>query len=322
MHGGNKKFWILEACLLGLVILALSMLLAGSRPARKKRVVCVLNDSSDQNWTDLYEGMRLSARQHDIEFVMADTEKMQSPSEMREIIADEALDGIDALIVQQIGQDEKAILPEKLSASIPKVYLNGNCEADSKNINVSLEADAVGEKLVKEIEKDLKDLSGKTAGLVLPETQSPVSEKCKTVIEKLLKEKNTEIIWEIHVSDQTENTQENLAAQKAPDIVIGCDSECLSEAAACIGNGGLVNARIYGIGNSEECIQDLDHDTIQGILVPDSFLMGYTAMEESWQMLRHHGTGENAEITGRYFRKTDIFKTRGSQMYLFPMQQM
>lgn len=323
MKKSRKSFWIIEILLFVLLIWIFGMIWSGSKPGRKKRVVCVVNDSTAQQWSDLYEGMQLSARQHGIEFVMADTEKLRDAADVRDVIADEATDGIDALIVEQIGMDAKDILPETLGKKVPKVYLNGSGATDAKNVNISLRTEWMMEKIVQEMKKDASnDLSGRTAGMLISEGSNPYFSSCQKTMTSILKKEGIGLSWTVRTAENAADTEKKLKAQERTDYMFAFDDNALAVAADCAEKAVLPGTVVYGIGNAEASIGYLDSGTIKGLLVPDTFLMGYQAMEDSVRMLEHHGAGSDSKVGGRYFRQEDLFRSKSSQGYLFPRDQM
>lgn len=323
MKKSRKSFWIIEILLFIVLIWIFAMIWSGSKPGRKKRVVCVVNDSTAQRWSSLYEGLQLSARQHGVEFVMADTEQLRDASDVRDVIADEATDGIDALIVEQVGMDAKAILPKTLGRKVPKVYLNGTGTADSENVNISLKTEWMMEKIVQEMKKDASnDLSGRSAGMLLPNGDNPYISSCRKEMTSILKKEGISLLWTVHAAANTADTEKKLKAQKRTDYIFAFEDNTLAIAADCAEKAALPGTVVYGVGNSEASVGYLDNGTIKGILVTDTFLMGYQAMEDSIQMLEHHSAKGGSEVGGRYFRQEDLFRSKSSQDYLFPRDQM
>lgn len=322
MKKSRKSFWIIEILLFILLIWIFAMIWSGSKPGRKKRVVCVVNDSTAQQWSDLYEGMQLSARQHGIEFVMADTEKLRDAADVRDVIADEATDGIDALIVEQVGMDAKAILPKTLGKKVPKVYLNGSPQADSGEVNISIKTKWMMQKIVQEMKQDASnDLSGRTAGILLSDSKNPYFSSCQETMTSILQREGIGLSWTIHTAENMTDTEKRLKAQTRTDYIFAFDDTALAAAADCAEKAILPGTVVYGIGNAEASIGYLDSGTIKGLLVPDTFLMGYQAMEDCARMLEHHGVN-GSEVSGRYFRQEDLFRSKSSQGYLFPREQM
>lgn len=323
MKKSRKVFWIVEILLLALLIWIFGMIWSGSKPGRKKRVVCVVNDSTAQQWSDLYEGLQLAARQHNVEFVMADTEKLKNTRDVRDVIADESTDGIDALIVEQIGMNADDILPKELGKKVPKVYLNGSETDNAKNAGISFQTEWMMKKLVKEVKKDAgNDLAGNTAGILLPNGRTPYFSDCQERMEELLKKEGVAVSWTLYTPERASDMEKMMELQEKTDFIFIFDDNTLEAAAACAKKGELNGADIYAVGSAENSIAYLDDGTIQGLLVPDIFMMGYRAMEDSVQMLDHRQVKSREEIGGRYFRRKDLFQSENNQVYLVPREQM
>lgn len=323
MKKGKKTFWILEILLCVVLLWIFGMIWRGNKPVRKKRIVCVVNDSSSQRWMDMYEGMQLFAKRHNLEFIMADTERMQTASEVKEVIADEMTDGMDALIVEQIGADPDDMLPESLGRNIPKVYLNGQKESNLKEVSVSFAAKKMVQKIFQEMRQDEGDLlSGGTVGMIFPNSSNPYFAECLKQAEKEMKKEGMEEEWILHLSSQDQEGQKQLRSQQKADYIIAFDDASLKAAGECAQNGGVKGNGIYGVGNSEDTIWYLEHGIIQGMFVPDTFMMGYRAMEASFDLLEHRSIKENLDVSGRYFRKEDLFASRKNQAYLFPREEV
>ena len=73
--------------------------------------------------------------------------------------------------------------------------------------------------------------------------------------------------------------------RKSVDVIIALDNDSLEAAAHYTQETGRSFIELYGVGDSEEVIYDLDTGVIRSLIVIDHYDMAYSAVEALWKQL-------------------------------------
>ena len=139
-------------------------------------------------------------------------------------------------------------------------------------------------------------------------------------MEEILKDTGAECCWVI--SDPHAETGINsLKDQPEVDLVIALDDHSLITAAEYAAANNLHGALVYGIGNSTEAAYYLDTGTVECLVVPDGFSLGYQSLTETAASLGHFFRKMNSrKVSYTIIRREELF-TRKNQEILFMMSQ-
>ena len=86
------------------------------------------------------------------------------------------------------------------------------------------------------------------------------------------------VLWSLYEGGETRD--QILAGQEETDFVIALDNASLISAGAASSSNDLHGALVYGIGNSTEAVYYLDVGSVECLVVPDEFSMGYESLNE------------------------------------------
>lgn len=128
------------------------------------------------------------------------------------------------------------------------------------------------------------------------------------------------LIWE--VSEPPQKEEETVLERKSKvDFVIALDDYSLVLAGQTAAANNLHGALVYGIGNSMEAVYCLDTDSVQCLLVPDDFDMGYQSVTEAAEGFGYmRGKAENRTVSFTVMRRENLF-SKENQEILFTMSQ-
>ena len=81
------------------------------------------------------------------------------------------------------------------------------------------------------------------------------------------------------------------------------------------------NCVLYGVGNSEKVVYELDKGRIQALLVPNEFHMGYQSVKELATKLEYHTAEMRNVTTGYLMVDREHLYDAENQKILFPIVQ-
>ena len=101
------------------------------------------------------------------------------------------------------------------------------------------------------------------------------------------------------------------------DVVAALDNDALESAADHTPSVAEGDSRLYGVGNSNKVIYDLDKGIIKSLIVPDEFTMGYQSVAQMAQYLQSRITPmEDPEVNFYLVTRDNIF-SEGFETLLF-----
>lgn len=322
----NSRKWLqtMEAILAAmLIIMAFAMLWEKGRNNLHK-ISVIIQNSDDCQWSAFRYGLKMAAQDQEIEIVIASTGDVMTVEEELDTIKREIDHGADAVIVQPVpGADLEKKL-KKLEKKVPIMLVECTAAMEQEESLfpiVEPDHDAMGRALAEELLKDYNgNLSGKTVGIV---TESDETESVRNRIkgfEEILKDTGAECSWTL--SDCYAETSENsLEAQPEVDLVIALDDHSLIMTAEYASENNLHGALVYGIGNSTEAAYYLDTGTVECLVVPDEFSVGYQSLTEAAESLGHYFRKmKSRTVSHTVIHREELFK-RENQEILFTMSQ-
>lgn len=324
MENSRKWLRIIEVVLaVLLIIMAFMMFLEKSRDHLLK-VSVIIQNSDDHQWSAFRYGLKMAAQDQNMELTIASTGDMMTVDEEIDTIKREIDLGANAVIVQPVpGADLEKEL-KRMEKRVPVMLVECNISSEQEKTLfpiVKPDHDAMGRALAEELLKDYNgDLSGKTYGIVAASDETESAVNRRRGFEEILKDAGAECSWAI-VGSFTENVESSLENQPKADLVIALDDHSLIAAAEYAAANDLHGALVYGIGNSMEAMYYLDTGTVECLIVPDGFSMGYQSLTETAENLGHYFRKMKSRMVSHtVIRREELF-TRKNQEILFTMSQ-
>ncbi len=249
-------------------------------------VSVIVEESSNDKWNALKEGLDQGVSENHIYINMVSTTKFSELSEETAIIAREIENGADGVIVELCDSDD----PDNLffdTVQGSAVVLIGTdvnlseetytvAATDGRKIGAAI-ADAViaGEE---EEEFTVGVLTGNQKMLSLQQRLEGFTD----AIEKT----NAEILWSFS-SEDLENSLpfDSVMEQETPDVLVALDNDEIERAIDFLCENPELSCSLYGEGRSEKAVYYLDKGMINELVVPDEYSMGYQSIEEIAQQL-------------------------------------
>lgn len=283
-------------------------------------VAVIIEDTVDDNYNNFRKGMDQAAIElnADVRFITL-YEKLNAAGQM-ELIERERQDGVDALIVAPVDEEQVADSLKEKQTTVPTVILGTGSAQGTSEGRITIDYREMGEMLAEKIKERIpekapvlfvEDASGRSdAGRNFAEAAVSVLERsgynCKFV-----------------ELEREEEYREILEALAEPNtiIVAGGPEALAGMAGALEENAGLSKrvAGLYGRGNTLAILDDLDSGLITGLCVTDEFSRGYFSVCMAVEELEGGGDGESMTMDSYYIEKEDLREPKYEKM-LFPME--
>ncbi len=316
MNNSGKWFHVIEAVLAVMVILMAAAMLLEKNSKQYRKISVVIQDAEDTQWAAFRYGLKMAAQDQKVELVVASTADVLTKEEQLNTIKREIELGADAVIVQPVPGDDLEQKLKHLEKKVPIMLVEYTAAKEREKSQLpSVEPDhsAMGEALAEELKKDYcGNLSGKKYGILMKADAPHAMNSLRQGVEKALQD--TGIVCSWVVDGSVENKPE-------VDIVIALDNNSLINAAEQAAANNLHGALVYGIGNSTQAAYYLDTGSVECLVVPDEFSVGYYSLTEAAERLRHFFRGMKSRVVAyTVIRREELFEERNQEI-LFTMCQ-
>ena len=316
MNNSGKWFHVIEAVLAVMVILMAAAMLLEKNSKQYRKISVVIQDAEDTQWAAFRYGLKMAAQDQKVELVVASTADALTKEEQLNTIKREIELGADAVIVQPVPGDDLEQKLRHLEKKVPIMlveYTTAKEREKSQLPSVEPDHSAMGEALAEELKKDYcGNLSGKKYGILMKSDAPQAMNSRRQGVEKALQD--TGIVCSWVVDSSVEN-------KPKVDIVIALDNNSLIKAAEQAAANNLHGALVYGIGNSTQAAYYLDIGSVECLVVPDEFSVGYYSLTEAAERLRHFFRGMKRRVVAyTVIRREELFEERNQEI-LFTMCQ-
>lgn len=322
MKSSIRWYIIIEVILAMLVIGVAFVMLQEQGEEDLQHVSVIVPDSDDSQWNSFRYGLEMAAQDAGVELVLVSTEGSMTVQEQEQIISQEIDSGADALIVQPVWGDGTDEMLEKTGKRIPLMLTESMGNQEETNLVVT-EPDqyALGEALAEELLKDYSgSLKGKSLGILAESGSSYASGLRMAGFWEGVSHTGVELRWTV-LGYQEGSGAEFLISKPQVDFVVVLDDTSMKVAGECAVSGGLQGALVYGIGNSTESVYYLDTGSVECLVVPDRFQMGYQSLTEVVRSMNSYlRKMENGQVSHTVIRRDTLF-SRENQEILFTMSQ-
>lgn len=320
----NKIFILIEISLAVVAVILGAFMLNQKDHESVGKVAVILTNAEDNRWATLKYGLKMAAKDHQVEMFVVDASEGMTVAEQQVLIQQEIANGADALILQPLGGKEETTFLKNLQKQLPVMLLGESTPLEDETLSlITTTPDnyTLGKTLAEELLKDHADnLTGKTIGLVGTNFKTETMKERQQGFVETLAAKGSQVSWTL----ENFSGKEGMAAfeKKAKvNIVMALDDASLTTAGSASESHDLKGAIVYGIGHSTEAVYYLDTDAVECLVVPDEFSMGYRSLLQTAKRLaRHFGKASSQKVTYRILRRENLF-AKENQELLFMMNQ-
>lgn len=270
-------------------------------------VAVIIEDTVDDNYNNFRKGMDRAAIElnADVRFITL-YEKLNAAGQM-ELIEREKQDGVDALIVAPVEEEQvRGLLPD-LQGSLQTVILSSGEAAGAGAEEIVIDyremGKQMGEQMQRQIPADCPVFMPVEAG-----RQSQATARFLEGASEVLEGygHDCQIVYP-EGEDACRELFETLPEGGA--AVLAGSPETLLAAANALENTPVLSARIrgvYGRGNTLAILDDLDSGLITGICVTDEFSRGYFSVCRAVEALEGKAAEGSLVLDSYYIEKEDL----------------
>ena len=191
-------------------------------------------------------------------------------------------------------------------------------EASGAVSSVGVDEEALGKALSDEVlRSDLQKYKLRIGILSGNQNKGNMKRRLLSLKKKLL-ENGQEIAWEISDRGQVQKDLEEANHKRSVDLIIALENDSLEIAARYLRDTGRSFVELYGVGDSDEAVYDLDRGLIRTLIVIDQYEVAYSAMESLWLSLSNTRRGPEDRTVKFYVVKASNMYSDEMEQILFP----
>lgn len=323
----NRNRFYFGAVLLILVLIIVwtsySMLSVG-REEESHKVSVIVEDSGNDRWIALRQGIEQAARDYNIDVNYVLTGKFSAVEEEISLIDRELDNGAKGVIVQMFTSDAADDIAD-ISAQAAVILLETDVVPEDLYAVAGPDNMAIGAAAAEAVKKRLGEaVSGARIG-ILAGNQNQLSMRQRLQgVKSALAEEHAQIVW--CADEESTQTQEGfyrIAGEKPAEVIIAlsnAETEKMVDYLTASSAGGA-GCLLYGVGCSDKAVYYLDKGIIDTLVVPNEFNMGYQSMETMAKQLSYHQTeADGCEVEYLVIDRTNLYEEE-NQKVLFPLVQ-
>ena len=203
-------------------------MLGVNKEEKKYSVSVIVNDSNNDRWIAMREGLEQAAKDDDIQLNYVSTGVFASEDEEKALIEREVENGADGIIVQLVSSEDTYAVFEKIDSSVAVMLLETDAVSEGVYSVTAPDNLWIGEALAQTVLQDYGDsLSEKKIGILSGNQNQLSMQQRLGSVKKLLEDENIEPVWIL--SGQGENLASELVTKQADEPVdITCNDSSIT----------------------------------------------------------------------------------------------
>lgn len=277
MDRGKKRLVIIELLLAAVCVICILMMIRSRRGVTNKRIAVVVEDSENEKWSALRDGINEGAKEKNINIRFVTTGTFDNASDELDSAEEAVNDGCDVLMVWPYSKEAVSLIKKK-KFKVPVILLG--TDSGTSETTVGFNAFTCGQTLAKSILKDYdRDLSSKTVGFLTSEKKGYLQSQVKKGVESALN--GSHYTEKFYTGDGTEKAVRKFLTRtkNRPDILVALDDSSLSLASDLIASNEDPGTKLYGAGFAPSNIYQVDMKHISTMVYPEIFRVGYYGIQ-------------------------------------------
>lgn len=273
----------------------------------------ILPDIDNTRWKTFKTGMHAAAKECNINL------KMIKSDDVNEDINDVINDGTKGIVTEFTNEEEGKDIIKTTTKKVPMI-LTSKISSQEKNNSalgiIELNNDAIANTLALQLTKNYSSKQ-LTIGVLMEDSGTVNTEEILNGLKSKLSEMDFSITWSLTSKDLSVETLKKTQKEYPVDAIVALDSNSL-ELAADYKNSSNDSITLYGIGASDKCIYNTDLEVIKGIIMPDDYYAGYTAITSLYKKIKNNEALDIYPINYRVITKANLFNSSNEKL-LFPI---
>lgn len=309
----NVSFIIM---IIALLITAFFFGYQANQPAEEKKgymIGVILPDSSNTRWQNLKTGIRAAAGEYDIQLTIVSTGASLTSDDEVSLIQDAVRSGSAGIITEIIdsGQENHYL---EASVKTPVCFVENPLQEGESQV-YSIDNETAAESLMNHIRQNHE---GTTIGIVNRHDNMYCNLLRLEGIQDKAGKSALQVIWTLNGDAAAADAIQEKQNQNPADILICLDNDSTEAAIDAVNANNSMNVKTYGFGSSSKCIYNTDSGIVADLIVPDSYVMGYSAVKNIYSRLMREDIDVSDKINYRMITKANLF-TEKNQQILFPV---
>lgn len=323
MSNREKWFWLGGAFILVLLFLMSSTdLIIKEKKAEVYPVSVIIRHAGDDYYANFKKGVDKAAEDFnaDVNFITLYTDN--SGDEQLELVQREIRDGTRAIVLEPVLPGKTVMALDELRPGCPVVLLNASSPENYVAAAVNTDSYEMGRKL-----------GGAAAG------RYSGSETVFLFTQELELVKNTEMYDGVCSVLEGRNCPYRVIEKKSPDtyrqaiestvypgeeqvIAVALDEPSLYEVSQILKNSSVYRAHVtgvYGPGDAEKILTELDNGVIDGIVTVNRFNEGYLSVQAAVEAIKGSLSRKEYQL-GSFYLERDNLRDKAYEKMLYPIE--
>ena len=312
----TRKNWIIFGIMVGMMILVMVMTyvyMVPSKPEKKRvQISVVVYGSSNGRWTAFKEGVDQAETDFGAVVNFITMDEKNDYKEQAEVLRRELDGGAQglAVAVTDSGEMKEDIL--ELAENVPLVLVESNMEGDLPC--VAADAYQMGAGLARQI---ITEMGEDIQVYILPIDERRSCPKLR--LQGFVDAMEDSVKDVAQLTNFDEAAQQEFWKKAGSAVLVALDDKELENAVTAMQNSEN-KVSLYGIGNSEKIVYELDRGVIKGIVFQNEFNMGYEAVEALLERMRGQDISGMPEVDYHHASK-ETMHLKENERLLFPIIQ-
>lgn len=285
MKKNRGYMYLFFAALLSVIAYSVYGILEQGQSEVYYSVSVILDDSSNERWNALKEGLNQGAREMGIHLNVVSTGRFQNFTEECTIIQRELEQGADGVIVEPCGMEQSEFASP--AGDHPMVLVETDVSPDELHSVVMPDPQKVGQALAEAAAGE----KGQRIG-VLSGNQHQTAMRLRLAgFEEALKETGGQIAWSVSREElEAMEDGEEFLRQNPVEVLVALENDETEWAVDFLLGNEAGECRLYGVGRSGKAVYYLDKGIIQELVVPNEYYMGYQSVVILAEQMNYHTT--------------------------------
>lgn len=289
------------------------------------RVSVIVNDSNNDRWIAMRQGLEQAANEENIQLNYVSTGVLTSEEEQKTLIEREVENGAQGVIVQLVSSMEPDQIFEQLDGSVAIMLLESDVEPEGVYALTAPDNRKIGTALAEAVIADQDgSLSGVRIGVLSGSSTLLSMQQRLSGVKDTLEDAGAELTWCIYDSTESFATELATMQEDSPvDIIISLGNQETETVVDYLQTRQEEEQpfRLYGEGCSEKAVYYLDKGVITALVVPNEFNMGYQSVRSIAKQLQYKlSSADSEQVDSLVIRKENLYDEE-NQKILFPIVQ-
>lgn len=281
----------------------------------------IINDSDGERWTNFRSGMDQAAKEMNANISFVTLYDKNSLEQQIELLKREIDDDADAVLISAADSKKLSETLKNMIIDIPVLAIDSKLDGKQVKSYISPDNFKMGEKVGQEIQMNTRE---KETVLILKTNMksSNISERYKGLLSVLNDSShNYEVLNlnEISEKDKASKILLSYLSKNSPDIAVALDESTIE---ALLNTMEQIPAeermKLYGIGQTNRIVYNLEMENIESIVVSNMFTMGYLGIKNGVDAIMQKPIKDKIEIEFGVINKDNMYSTK-NQRLLFPV---